>query len=63
MLVVGFAHVEESDELAVDEMEHRLIALAVQIERGSGNDGLKCRVLETAVVVVSSVTNLERLMA
>jgi len=62
MLVVGFAHVEQSDELAVDEVEHGLIALAIDVERCAGDDGLKSWVLESTVVVVSSVANLERLV-
>ena len=59
VLVVGLAHVEHANILAIDKLMDWLVALAVDVDARRLDDGLQCGVFETATGVVATIANLQ----
>ena len=60
VLVVGLAHVQHADVLAVEELMHGLVGLQVDVDACRLHDGGDGGVLDAADVVVATVANLQR---
>ena len=62
VLVVGFAHVDETLVLSVDVEHHGLVFLSLHVESGGEYDALQGGILEAASVVVSAAAHLQGLV-